>query len=108
MRMIRIAGPTVLLLGMLAAEQCRADVPAASAEWVDDLRPIAAADWSRERAAHLLERAGFGATNQTADDNLMHTCDFRHVYATVADGWLGLSNSAAVPRGQLAPFSVFS
>ena len=31
-------------------------------EWVDDLTPIAAADWSYDRAAHLVERAGFGAT----------------------------------------------
>ncbi len=32
-----------------------------AAEWVDDLRPLAAADWNYERAAHLIERAGFGA-----------------------------------------------
>ncbi len=31
-------------------------------EWTNDLGPIAAADWSYERAAHLIERAGFGAT----------------------------------------------
>ena len=30
--------------------------------WIDDLSPIAARDWSVERAAHLLERAGFGGT----------------------------------------------
>ena len=30
--------------------------------WVDDLTPITAADWSYDRAAHLVERAGFGAT----------------------------------------------
>lgn len=34
----------------------------APADWVDDLRPIAASDWTRTRAAHLLARAGFGAT----------------------------------------------
>ena len=62
MRTIRIVGQTVLLMGMLAAPQCRADVPRAPVEWVDDLRPIAAADWSPERAAHLFRRAGFGAT----------------------------------------------
>ncbi len=33
----------------------------APAEWVDDLRPIDAAQWDAPRAAHLLERAGFGA-----------------------------------------------
>jgi uncharacterized protein (DUF1800 family) len=31
-------------------------------QWVDDLAPIAPADWSYDRAAHLLERAAFGAT----------------------------------------------
>ena len=31
-------------------------------EWVGDLAPIRAADWNFERAAHLLERAGFGGT----------------------------------------------
>ena len=35
---------------------------AAPADWQDDLQPIAAGDWGREHAAHLLERAGFGGT----------------------------------------------
>ena len=39
-----------------------ADAPAAPAGWTDDLSPIAASDWTRDRAAHLLERAGFGGT----------------------------------------------
>ena len=30
--------------------------------WAGDLTPITAADWNPERAAHLLERAGFGGT----------------------------------------------
>jgi uncharacterized protein (DUF1800 family) len=30
--------------------------------WVNDLSPITTADWTRDRAAHLMERAGFGAT----------------------------------------------
>jgi Protein of unknown function (DUF1800) len=70
MGMIRIVGRFVLLLGMLAALPCRADVPAAPAEWVDDLRPIAAADWNGERAAHLLGRAGFGAMPKDIQQNL--------------------------------------
>jgi hypothetical protein len=32
------------------------------ASWADDLTPIAKADWNYDRAAHLVERAGFGAT----------------------------------------------
>jgi uncharacterized protein (DUF1800 family) len=35
---------------------------AAPANWQDDLQPIAASEWGREQAAHLLERAGFGGT----------------------------------------------
>jgi len=31
-------------------------------EWIGDLTPISATDWTFERAAHLLERAGFGGT----------------------------------------------
>ena len=34
----------------------------AASEWSGDLTPIGPADWNAERAAHLLERAGFGAT----------------------------------------------
>jgi uncharacterized protein (DUF1800 family) len=38
-----------------------ASVADAPPEWVDDLSPIARSDWTYERAAHLIERAGFGA-----------------------------------------------
>src|SRR5262245_14305157 len=34
-------------------------VPAA---WVDDLTPLSPSEWNADRAAHLLERAGFGGT----------------------------------------------
>jgi len=34
----------------------------ATSSWIDDLSPIASSDWNRQRAAHLLERAGFGGT----------------------------------------------
>ena len=40
---------------------------AAGNGWSGDLQPIAAAQWSRERAAHLLERAGFGGTPDEID-----------------------------------------
>ncbi len=35
--------------------------------WQDDLTPIGAADWNRDFAAHLLERAGFGGTPDEID-----------------------------------------
>ena len=34
----------------------------AAAGWTGDLTPISQEDWNAERAAHLLERAGFGGT----------------------------------------------
>ena len=33
---------------------------AAGGDWAGDLNPIARADWNEQRAAHLLDRAGFG------------------------------------------------
>jgi len=49
-----------LLTGLGAAAVLAAE--SGPDEWVDDLTPITAADWSYDRAAHLVERAGFGAT----------------------------------------------
>ena len=48
----------------IAAGAAHANDPIAAgpASWSDDLSPIAASDWSEDRAAHLIERAGFGAT----------------------------------------------
>ena len=40
----------------------RCAASALGGSWVDDLSPIGPADWNYERAAHLIERAGFGAT----------------------------------------------
>lgn len=44
---------------------------------------------------------------RTSDDNLVHSTDFRRVYATVAQGWLGLQDTGAVLRGRFEPFPVF-
>jgi uncharacterized protein (DUF1800 family) len=41
-----------------------ADTPSS---WIGDLSPISAADWTYERAAHLLDRAGFGGTPREID-----------------------------------------
>lgn len=43
--------------------------PAAGAsDWEGDLAPISASDWNRDRAAHLLERAGFGGTPEQIEE----------------------------------------
>jgi hypothetical protein len=61
--MLRSAARLVLvalaLLGVLT--------PLRASPWAGDLRPISAAEWNRERAAHLLERAGFGGTPAEVD-----------------------------------------
>ena len=49
----------LLVCCLFAATAMRADGPAA---WVDDLSPVGPGDWSYDRAAHLIERAGFGET----------------------------------------------
>ena len=53
--LIRVA--LILCLPMAASAE-----DASSAEWTNDTSPIGAPDWNYERAAHLLERVGFGAT----------------------------------------------
>ena len=46
-----------------------------------------------------------------ADDNLRHTTDFRRVYATLIEGWLGVpagaGGDAPVLRGRFEPFPMF-
>jgi len=66
----RLAGFTVsiatatLLLGLATARvvSTAAGMSPAPATWAGDLTPISATDWNYDRAAHLLERAGFGGT----------------------------------------------
>jgi hypothetical protein len=50
------------LIGQSPRSLSTAGAGAGPAAWVDDLSPIAPSDWSYNRAAHLVERAGFGAT----------------------------------------------
>src|SRR5580704_17288004 len=50
-------------LALGAVFTCSAQTSGAGpASWVGDLSPISASDWNYDRAAHLLERAGFGGT----------------------------------------------
>jgi uncharacterized protein (DUF1800 family) len=55
----------LLLAAAMPAQAQRASAPPAA--WVDDLSPIGPQDWSYDRAAHLLERAGFGGTPQEVE-----------------------------------------
>jgi uncharacterized protein (DUF1800 family) len=64
---------TAVLISMLTAVyganavKDKSELCAGPDTWVNDLTPITAADWSRDRAAHLLERAGFGETPEEID-----------------------------------------
>jgi uncharacterized protein (DUF1501 family) len=40
-------------------------------------------------------------------DNLIHTTDFRRVYATVVDRWLGLTDTKDLLRGSFETFDMF-
>ena len=44
---------------------------------------------------------------RASDDNLIHTSDFRRSYATVANGWLGVTDTESLLRGHFDPFPVF-
>ncbi len=46
-------------------------------------------------------------TKLDAGDNLIHTTDFRRVYATMISGWLGVSDTRALLRGNFEPFALF-
>ena len=70
-------------------------------------------------AANLMFVAGRGVkggqygtvpslTKLDAGDNLLHTTDFRRVYATMISGWLGLKDTKALLNGDFEPFSMFA
>jgi uncharacterized protein (DUF1501 family) len=46
-------------------------------------------------------------TELDAGDNLIHTTDFRRVYATMIAGWLEHPDTAALLNGEFEPFDMF-
>lgn len=46
-------------------------------------------------------------TKLDAGDNLIHTTDFRRVYATMISAWLGLSDTHQLLHGDFEPFQMF-
>ena len=67
---------------------------AAPTGWTDDLAPIATSDWSYDRAAHLIDRAGFGAPPEEIA---------RLAAMTPAQAVTSLLDYRAIPN-DLAPF----
>ena len=47
-------------------------------------------------------------TELDAGDNLRHTTDFRRVYATMIEGWLGYRETAQLLNGEFEPFDLFA
>ncbi len=83
----------VVALLTSAANAWAAGQPAKA--WTGDLRPLDATEWTRERAAHLLERAGFGGT--PAQVERLHALGLRGAVAQ-------LVRPAAVLDPAVAPF----
>ena len=65
-----------ILVAVAAFLASRAD---AVDTWVGDLSPISAADWNCDRAAHLLERAGFGGTPEDIEALAAMTPEAREI-----------------------------
>jgi uncharacterized protein (DUF1501 family) len=57
------------------------------------------------RGGHYGKAPDLGALD--AGDNLVHTTDFRRVYATAIDGWLKLGAAPKILKGTFDPFPVF-
>jgi hypothetical protein len=60
-RIVSFAALLLVALGATTRTLSSIDTGASTDTWAGDLSPIAASDWNSGRAAHLLERAGFGA-----------------------------------------------
>lgn len=81
------------VMACVAQADSRSDFGADS--WTGDLSAIDPQDWNRERAAHLLERAGFGGTLEEIDALARLTPE--QAVARLVD-------HAAVDNGHLQPF----
>ena len=61
-RAAEVAAVMMLAIAGTAVSANTAGWSPGPASWAGDLTPISTADWNYDRAAHLLERAGFGGT----------------------------------------------
>ena len=59
---LSIALSSLVCLAFAGVPAYAADEPVPPSAWANDLTAIDAKDWNADRAAHLLERAGFGGT----------------------------------------------
>src|SRR5712671_4292744 len=84
---------TVALINGYERNVVRSGLPPAS--WTNDLAPISASEWSYDRAGHLIDRAGFGATPEEIARLAAMTPE--QAVASVLD-------YHAIPNDHLAPF----
>ena len=77
-------------------------------DWQGDLSPIASSEWSYDRAAHLLERAGFGGTPEDIERLAAMTPEeaVRHLvhYEGIDNGHLPAFDESGVHDPGLVPF----
>jgi uncharacterized protein (DUF1800 family) len=89
-RSLPLSVGVIVVAAMLAGSVDLARAAAADAAptgWTEDLSPIGPADWTYERARHLLERAGFGGTPEeierlarmTPEEAVSYFVDYRTV-----------------------------
>ena len=100
----------MLLATNLGAEdvQAQKDMRAGPAAWAGDLTPITAQEWSRGRAAHLIERAGFGGSPQEVAQLAAMTPDaaVRHLvqYQEIDNSHVPVFDESGVFDPTLDPF----
>ena len=85
-------GPRLLIWSLLSVGLAAGTLAGAPATWTDDLSPITPADWTYDRAAHLLERAGFGGTPE--DINRLASLTPQQAVDSLVD-YQRIDNSAA-------------
>ena len=90
-----IAVLLALGIGVGAAAAGSSDWEPGPASWAGDLTPITAADWSHDRAEHLLARAGFSGT----PEDVLRLADMTPAQAVAA-----LVDHDDIPDDHLPPF----
>lgn len=107
---VLLAGLVALLMPLSPAADAaeRIHLGPGPADWQGDLSPIASSEWSYDRAAHLLERAGFGGTPEDIERLATMTPEqaVRHLvhYEAIDNSHLSPFDESDVHDPGLVPF----